>query len=78
MEALRYKNVDRQYWAHLSAFLNFSVRAEKGKGKNRRPVYREFSQFFDYQKELDKCKYPNKEKTMISRIKEFYRKEAKK
>lgn len=49
--------VDENYSAHRQAFLNYAAQAEKpaGKGKTR-PVYRKFSQFYDYEKELRKVK----------------------
>ena len=53
MEALELRLLDKKYYLHLQAFLNFSVRAEKkvGKGKSK-PVFSKFSKFFDYEKEL--------------------------
>lgn len=53
MKAFDLKEVDLQYHIHLQAFLNFAVRAEKGSGKHRRPVYTRFEKFFDYEKTVD-------------------------
>ncbi len=57
MEAVRLKEVDKDYRNHLQAFLNFAVKAEKkvGKGKTK-PVYQRFRKFFDYEKEVDRVK----------------------
>ena len=54
MEAVRLREVDKDYRNHLQAFLNFVVKAEKKVGKNRsKPVYQRFRKFFDYEKEVD-------------------------
>ncbi len=47
MEAARLKNVDLTYREHLQAWLNFVVKARKG--KQGKPVYKKFKQFFDYE-----------------------------
>ena len=57
MEAVKLKEVDKDYRNHLQAFLNFVVKAEKRAGKNKtRPVYSNFKKFYDYEKELSKAK----------------------
>ena len=79
-EAFRLKSIDRQYFAHWSAFLNFSVRAEKKAGKNKtKPVYRRFEQFFDYEKEINRIKKRDNQKTnMMSKLQGYFNnKEAK-
>lgn len=69
MEALEFRMIDESYKAHLQAFLNLSVKAERKAGKYKtRPVYRKFEQFFDYEKEIDRIK--NKKKTE-DRIKRY-------
>ena len=57
MEALSLKSVDQDFHEHRQAFLNFAVQAERqvGKGKTK-PVYRKFSQFYDYERELQKVR----------------------
>lgn len=57
MEAVRLKQIDQNFWAHLQAWLTFAAKAEKkaGKGKTK-PVYNRFKKFFDYDKELAKAK----------------------
>lgn len=54
MEAARLKNVDLTYREHLQAWLNFVVKARKG--KQGKPVYKKFKQFFDYEKEIENIK----------------------
>jgi hypothetical protein len=75
MKSVSLREVDKQYWAHWQAFLNFAVKAEKGKGKRARPKYDTFEKFFDYKKELKKAmKDDNSEKDepeTISRLREY-------
>lgn len=63
MESVRLKQLDKNYWTHLQAWLTFAAKAEKkaGKGKSK-PVYDKFKKFFDYDKELAKMKQGNKAK----------------
>lgn len=69
MEAVRLKQIDRDYRNHLQAFLNFAVKAEKraGKGKSK-PVYRTFKKFYDYEKELKKVKKKDENKSRFAGI----------
>lgn len=56
MEAVRLRQVDKDYRNHLQAFLNFAVKAEKKSGKNKsKPVYSKFKRFYDYEKEIEKA-----------------------
>ena len=56
MEAVRLRQVDKDYRSHLQAFLNFAVKAEKKTGKNKsKPVYSKFKRFYDYEKEIEKA-----------------------
>lgn len=56
MEAVRLRQVDKDYRNHLQAFLNFVVKAEKKSGKNKsKPVYSKFKRFYDYEKEIEKA-----------------------
>lgn len=63
MEGVQLRQLDKQYWTHLQAWLTFAAKAEKkaGKGKTK-PVYNSFKKFFDYDKELTKIKQGNKAK----------------
>lgn len=63
MEAVDLMMLDRNLHEHRQAFLNFAAQAEKkaGRGK-KKPVYRRFKQFFDYDKELAKVKNRRKKK----------------
>lgn len=63
MEAVDLMMLDQNHHEHRQAFLNFAAQAEKkaGKGK-KKPVYRRFKQFFDYDRELEKVKNRRKKK----------------
>lgn len=56
MEAVRLKQVDKDYRNHLQAFLNFAVKAEKKSGKKSKPIYDKFKLFYDYEAEQGKVK----------------------
>lgn len=57
MEAVRLREVDKDYRNHLQAYLNFAAKAMKKAGKNKRkPVYSTFKKFYDYEAELDKIR----------------------
>lgn len=76
MEAARLKNVDMTYREHLQAWLNFVVKARKG--KQGKPVYKKFKQFFDYEAEIEKIKNiknKDKEKGKFSGIGKLLNKE---
>lgn len=71
MDALDLRMLDQNLHEHRQAFLNFAVQAEKKVGKNkRRPVYRKFIDFFDYDAELKKMKQrrTQKKKTRFTGI----------
>ena len=69
MEAVRLKQIDKDYRNHLQAFLNYAVKAEKKAGKNKsKPVFTKFKQFYDYEKELKKVKGKEEEKARFSGI----------
>lgn len=71
MDALDLRMLDQNLHEHRQAFLNFAVQAEKKVGKNkRRPVYRKFIDFFDYDAELKKMKQrrAQKKKTKFAGI----------
>lgn len=51
MKAVKLREVDHDYRNHLQAYLNFSAKARRKSGK---PVYRTFTKFYNYNRELDK------------------------
>lgn len=74
MEAVRLKQVDKDYRNHLQAFLNFAVKAEKGRGKNRKPVFTRFKRFYDYDNEIKKATNKNTTKSRFAGIGKFLKK----
>lgn len=50
MKAYSLKSLDIDYKAHKQAWINQQVKASKEQGKKTVPVYRNFKQFFDYEK----------------------------
>lgn len=54
MKAFELKNIDKQYWAYLQAWINQQATATKRQGKKEVPYFRSFKDFFDYEKELNK------------------------
>lgn len=64
MEAVKLKQVDKDYRNHLQAFLNFAVKAEKRVGKNKsRPRFCRFDQFYNYEREIEKITDKERRKT---------------
>ena len=76
MKAVNLRETDKTFRNHLQAFLNFKVQAKKNVGKNKqKPVYTRFTQFYDYDKEIDKImKRDEKHKSRFSGIGKFLKK----
>lgn len=74
MEAVRLKEIDKDYRNHLQAFLNFAVKATKG--KNSKPVYTKFEQFYDYKKKVRETKKKGNGKSQYSGLGKFFKKEG--
>lgn len=53
MEAVRLREVDKNYRNHLQAFLNFAVKASNKRGV---PRFKKFERFFNYGREIEKAK----------------------
>jgi len=54
MYAYRLKQVDDELKMHQQAWLNHQVTAKKEQGKKQVPVYRSFSDFYNYDRALSK------------------------
>lgn len=61
MRAYRLKRIDEELRMHQQAWLNQRV---KSTDKNGKPIYREFKQFYDYEKELRALDTPKITPTM--------------
>lgn len=53
MKAYRMRMVDTEYLIYLQAWVNRGVNAEKKNGKKTIPVYKEFTEFFDYEDRIN-------------------------
>lgn len=71
MDAVRLKQVDMDYRNHLQAWLTFSAKATKKKGK---PVYNKFSKFYNYENEIKKVTNKGSEKSRFAGIGKFLKK----
>lgn len=77
MEAAKLKQIDTDYRNHLQAYLNFSVKAERKTGKNTsKPVFDKFKKFYDYEKELEKVRKKDNDKSRLSGLGKFLKKGA--
>lgn len=75
MEAVRLKQVDKDYRNHLQAFLNFAVKAQRKTGKDKsKPVYSKFKRFYDYEDEIKKVTNKGNEKSKFAGIGKFFKK----
>lgn len=61
MEAVKLKEVDKDYRNHLQAFLNFAVKADKKAGKYRKPIFTKFEKFYDYESAVKKARGENED-----------------
>lgn len=74
VKAYEYKAVDRNYYIHLLAFLNFAVQAQRSAGKGKtKPVYKRFSKFFNYEKEIKRVEEREKG---ADRIRDFLKRKG--
>lgn len=55
MKAHKLAFIDKQNDMHWQAWLSVQAGAQKERGKKLVPVYQEYKQFFDYEKELKKA-----------------------
>lgn len=70
MKAVQLKEVDKAYYIHLQAFKNFQATATKKVGKKQKPIFSNFTKFFDYEKSVNKV-LGREEDNAVSRLKEF-------
>ncbi|MGL4642757.1 MAG: hypothetical protein ACRCVH_00455 [Vagococcus fluvialis] len=50
LKAYKLRNLDKEYFIHLQAFKNQEIKATKKVGKQEKMVYKNFNEFFPYQK----------------------------
>lgn len=51
LKASRLRRLDEEYFISLQSFKNQQIQATKGSGKNSKPKYSTFKEFFDYEKQ---------------------------
>ena len=68
IQAVQLKRVDREYEIHLSAWMNQQVQATKKRGKKTVPIYKNFSEFFDYEGRVSSIIKPKKEEKELSKL----------
>lgn len=56
MKSAELKQIDRQLYIHEQAFANMLAKATRKSGKHTKSAYRNFKDFFDYEKEIKKAK----------------------
>lgn len=58
MNAHRLKQIDNDYLMHKQAWLNHAVTGTKTVGKETKPLFSNFKDFYDYEKALNEVKQP--------------------
>lgn len=53
MKAYKLQRVDKEYDMHLQAWINQQVKATREQGKKQVPVFKKFTDFFDYEKNIN-------------------------
>lgn len=72
IKALNRKNVDKEFYQHRQAFLNFSVQSQRKAGKSKtKPVYNTFKKFYDYEKRLKEVENMGKKSKIFRAISSF-------
>lgn len=59
MTAYAIQQEEQRHQAAIQAWFNQSAKATKGRGKNTRPAYKNFQEFYDHQKEFHKLFKPD-------------------
>lgn len=52
MYAYKLKQIDDEHKMHMQAWINHQVTATKYKGQKQVPVYKKFTDFYDYEKRI--------------------------
>lgn len=74
IEAQAYKNVDLDFRIHELAYLTMAATAKKSAGRGKeKPAYRNFRQFYDYDKELRKIKDRKAESSKLLAVSRYMR-----
>ena len=68
MKAYNLKRVDKEYDYHLQAWLSQQVQATEQRGKKSVPVYKNFKEFFDYERRVNEILKPEPKETKRTNI----------
>lgn len=52
MHAYKLERIDKERDMHMQAWLNQQVKATKEKGKKQVPIFKNFKEFYDYEKNI--------------------------
>ena len=72
-KALEIETVDNLHMMAENAWLTQAAKATKGKGKNVRSAYKDFADFFDWDKEIQNIFKPTKRRRRLDRMAEVNR-----
>lgn len=64
MKAYNLSKIDKEYDMHLQAWINREINMKKQQGKNTVYVYKEFKDFFDYEKRLNEIEREKEESNL--------------
>lgn len=77
IEAINFRETDRDFWVHWQAFQNFRVKATKRVGKNKqKPVHSRFDKFYDYDAALKKIRSGGKKPDRYTKLKAHLKKKG--
>lgn len=60
MYAYKLKQIDDEHKMHMQAWINHQVTATKEQGKKQVPVYKSFTDFYNYEKRIKEVEAQNK------------------
>lgn len=73
MDAIRYREADKEFWVHFLAWQNMRARGKKKNGKGFKMAFPKFRMFYDVEKEMKK-RDGGKGKSRFSGLAEHMRK----
>lgn len=65
IHAHRLRSFDSRHQMHLQAWVNQQIKATKKQGKDTVPLFQNFKDFFDYEKELREIEGKKKDETIV-------------
>ncbi|MFC3212729.1 hypothetical protein [Planomicrobium okeanokoites] len=65
IHAYRLRDLDSRQRMHMQAWVNQQAKSTKTVGKNTVPFFKNFKEFFDYEKELQEIEGKKKDETIV-------------